>query len=76
MVSYLTHGLYRFPHDSISRIFSAVRSTIIDVTTITSIVAELSSSEEDLAQESVQVGISLSGSDRWVMSNMLHSQLP
>lgn len=32
-----------------------VRTTIIDVDTITSIVADLSSSEEDLAQESVQV---------------------
>lgn len=36
-------------------ILATVRSTIIDVGTITSIVAELSSSEEDLAQESVQV---------------------
>lgn len=34
-----------------------VRSTIIDVATITSIVAELSSSDEDLAQESVQVSL-------------------
>ena len=32
-----------------------MRSTVIDVETITSVVAELSSSEEDLAQESVQV---------------------
>lgn len=36
---------------------ATVRSAIIDVATIQSIVAELSSSEEDLAQESVQVGI-------------------
>lgn len=32
-----------------------VRSTIIDVGTITSIVAELSSIDEDLVQQSVQV---------------------